>query len=61
MSTGDEGFREFSMTAKRETSHDKTCDECEQVFTEIGALCPFCGCCGACCNCPPEKEGLDDL
>lgn len=26
----------------------------------VGMTRPFCGCCGACCDCPPEKEGLDD-
>ncbi len=44
-------------TGKRDKS---ICDECEKSFTGIGVLCPFCGCCGACCDCPPEKEGLDD-
>ena len=36
------------------------CDECEKEIFGINSLCPFCGCCGYCCNCPKMEPDDDE-
>lgn len=47
------------MTPETWEGQSNVCNECEGEFSGFGVLCPFCGCCGRCCNCPDEDPEED--